>query len=352
MFEIAAGSRRIGIGEPNPCFLIAEAGVNHNGEVGLAKKLVDAAADAGADAVKFQTWRTEKLVAPGAPAAAYQKRAAGDAEIGQFTLLRKLELGEEAFSDIAAHAAERGILFLSTPDEEESADFLDTLAVPLFKVGSGEVTNLRFLHHVGSKGKPVILSTGMSSLGEIERAVETLTAAGAPHLVLLHCVSSYPADPAESNLRAMSTLRAAFGHPIGFSDHTLGRDVAVAAVALGACVLEKHLTLDVEMDGPDHRASLGPEEFSELVRSVRSVEQALGDGRKRPTPSEEAMKLLVRRRVLAGRDLPSGTRLAETDLVLRRAGSGEPAEALPILLGGTLTRDVAAGEPLTRADIR
>lgn len=344
-FEGAGGRFRIGEGR---CFVIAEAGVNHNGDVGLAKELVNAAALAGADAVKFQTWRTEKIVAAGAPLAEYQ--AAGP-ETDQFALLKKLELGDDAFLEVAAHAAEQGILFLSTPDDEDSADFLDELGVPLFKIGSGEVTNVPYLRHIGAKGKPVILSTGMATLAEVERAVEALEEARVPSLALLQCVSSYPSDPRESNLRAMATLRAAFGYPVGFSDHTMGSEVALAAVALGACILEKHLTLSVDLEGPDHRASLDPEDLRRLVSAVRIVEAALGDGRKRPTAEEAETKLVVRRRVLAERDLAAGAQLTEGDLVLRRAGAGAFAEELPVLLGRTLIRDVEAGRPITPDDV-
>jgi N-acetylneuraminate synthase/N,N'-diacetyllegionaminate synthase len=344
------GKHRIGDGAP--CFVIAEAGVNHNGDVELARRLVDAAADAGADAVKFQTWQTEKLVAPAAPLAAYQQANAGDTADNQFSLLRALELTDDEFRQIARHAQRRGIIFLSTPDEEDSADLLEDIGVPLFKIGSAEVTNLPLLRHVASKGRPVVLSTGMATLGEVEHAVEALIASGAPDLVLLQCVSTYPADPADSNLRAMATLRAAFGVPVGFSDHTLGPETALAAVALGASVLEKHLTLDVELQGPDQRASLEPAAFAELVRGIRLVESALGDGRKRPMDAEMATKEVVRRRILAGHDLVAGTVLSENDVVLRRAGEGEPVDALELLLGRTLTRTIAAGEPVSRVDVQ
>jgi N,N'-diacetyllegionaminate synthase len=349
--EIAGAGGLRTIGDGSRCFVIAEAGVNHNGDVRLAKELVDAALDAGADAVKFQTWRTDKLVERGAPLADYQRLnapAAGD----QFELLRSLELGEEGFVEVSAHAAERGILFLSTPDEEDSADFLDELGVPLFKIGSGEVTNRPFLRHVAEKGKPIILSTGMSTLAEVADAVGALESAGAREVVLLHCVSSYPSAPQDSNLRAMETMRVAFGHPVGFSDHTLGSEVALAAVALGACVLEKHLTLDAGLDGPDHRSSLEPEAFARYVEAVRVVEAALGDGDKRPTAEEIETRQVVRRRVLAGRDIAAGTILAEEDLILRRAGAGAFAEEASLIVGRQLMRQVASGEPITLHDVR
>jgi N-acetylneuraminate synthase/N,N'-diacetyllegionaminate synthase len=335
------------LGLSGRCLVVAEAGVNHNGDLGLAKSLVDAAADAGADAVKFQTWQTDKIVAPSAPLAAYQRDNLGDTTDDQRSMLEKLELSQAEFAELAEHAGRRGIVFLSTPDDEESADFLDGLDLPLFKIGSGEVTNLPLLRHVARKGKPVVLSTGMATLEEVGRAVDVLRDAGAPELVLLHCVSLYPAEPEESNLRAMDTLRAAFGLPVGFSDHTLGRDVAVAAVALGACLIEKHLTLSRELEGPDHRASLEPGEFAELVQAVRVVESALGDGRKQPTERELEMRQVVRRRILASRPLGAGTVLAESDLKLRRAAGGLDADVLDQVVGRRLTRDVETDAPLT-----
>jgi N-acetylneuraminate synthase len=350
-FEIESGARRFAIGDGHRCFVIAEAGVNHNGDVALANQLVDVAAEAGADAVKFQTWKTDKLVAPTAPLAEYQSANAAGAAADQFELLRRLELSNDAFREIAAHAERRGILFLSTPDEEDSADFLEQLGVPMFKIGSAEVTNLPLLRHIGSKRRPVILSTGMATLGEVERAVDALEGAGATRLVVLHCVSAYPSDPTESNLRAMETLRCAFGYPVGFSDHTLGSEVALAAVALGASVLEKHVTLDRTLDGPDHRVSLEPGELANLVRAVRTVEAALGNTRKRPGARELETKLVVRRRVLAARDLAAGTHLQESDVVLRRAGAGAASEELPLLLGRTLSRDLKFGDPLEAKDL-
>jgi N,N'-diacetyllegionaminate synthase len=349
--EIAGAGKRFTIGDGSRCFVIAEAGVNHNGDVQLAKELVDAAVYAGADAVKFQTWRTDKLVERGAPLAEYQRLTASDVA-DQFELLRSLELGEQGFVDIAAHAADRGIMFLSTPDEEDSADFLEGLGVPLFKIGSAEVTNLPLLRHVAQKGKTIILSTGMSTLAEVADAVDVLESAGARDLVLLHCVSSYPSAPQDSNLKAMETMRVAFGHPVGFSDHTLGAEVALAAVALGASVLEKHLTVSVALDGPDHRSSLEPEAFARYVEAVRLVEAALGDGRKRPTAEEQETKQAVRRRVLAGRDIAAGALLGEEDLILRRAGAGALAEEVPLLVGRRLTRQIATGEPIALHDVQ
>lgn len=344
--------RQMRIGSGAPCFVIAEAGVNHNGDLDLAKQLVDAAERTGADAVKFQTWRTDELVARGAPLAEYQQASAAEGEDDQFALLRNLELTDDEFRELATHAERRGVLFLSTPDEERSADLLDELGVPFFKIGSAEVTNLSFLSHVGAKRKPVILSTGMATLGEVERAVNVLDEAGTSDLVLLHCVSAYPSEPGDSNLRAMETLRTAFGLPVGFSDHTLGHDVALAAVALGACVVEKHFTLDTQMTGPDQRLSLDPDSFTHLVTSIRTVESALGDGRKRPVPAEDETKAVVRRRVRAARELRAGSVLEAADIVLRRAGDGAGPDALPFVLGRVLVRDVGEGEAIVPADVQ
>ena len=320
------------IGADSPCFVIAEAGVNHNGELDLAKRLVEEAAKAGADAVKFQTWITEKLLTPEAELAEYQRRNISR-EISQFEMLKQLELSQSAFREIKLHAERHSILFFSTPDEEDSADFLDQLGVAIFKIGSGEVTNLPYLRHVARKGRPIILSTGMSSLGEVEAAVRAIEETGNRQLCLLHCVSDYPADPADCNLRAMETLSAAFGYPVGFSDHTLGFDIAIAAVARGACVIEKHFTLSKDMEGPDHKASLDISELARMVRSIRIVERSLGDGKKKLLASELRTRELVQKRIVAARHLTQGETISECDVLLLRAGSGVDASSLPLVIG-------------------
>ncbi|MBI3456368.1 MAG: N-acetylneuraminate synthase [Candidatus Rokubacteria bacterium] len=334
------------IGPGRPCFLIAEAGVNHNGDVALAKRLIEAAAEAGADAVKFQTFRSERLVSPTARKAAYQAAATG-AQESQLDMIRRLELPAEAYSDLKRHCEARGVLFLSTPFDEESADLLDTLGVAAFKIPSGEVTNPVLLAHVGRKGKPVILSTGMSTLEEVAAAVATLRQAGAQGIAVLHCVSSYPADPADANLRAMATLAEACHVPVGYSDHTPGIEVALAAAALGACVIEKHLTLDRTLPGPDHRASLEPAQFSALVRGVRIIESALGDGRKRPRPSEADTAAVARRSLVAARDLPAGATLTEDALAILRPGTGLAPSLRARVVGRRAKVAIPAGTPLT-----
>ena len=337
MFNI--GNRLIGPGQP--CFIIAEAGVNHNGNYRLACKLIDAARDAGADAVKFQTWVTDKLVLKDAMLAEYQRRNDRTAK-SQNQILKRLELSQSDFRRLKTHAKKRGILFLSTPDEEDSADFLEKLGLPLFKIGSGEVTNLPYLAHVARKNRPIILSTGMSTLAEVEAAVRVIEQAGNHRLVLLHCVSNYPAQAADCNLAAMTTLHTAFGYPVGFSDHTMGHNVAVAAVARGACVLEKHLTLDNRMKGPDHKASLNPKDFAALVQAVRETESAIGNGRKQPTPAELKTKKVVQKSLVTARPLAAGRTIASRDLILRRTSGGLPVSALVFVVGRKIKQPLPA----------
>lgn len=341
---VLSASRRIG--PDRPCFVIAEAGVNHDGDPEVARELVRVAAAAGAEAVKFQTFDAERLATARAPKAAYQERS-GVAGESQLEMLRRLQLPTELLGELKRLAESLGLVFLSTPFDEASCDLLDELQVQAFKVASGELTNLPLLAHIAAKGRPMIVSTGMADLEEVERAVATAEAAGASGLALLHCVSSYPADPADANLRAMETLRSAFGYPVGFSDHTRGLEVALAAVALGASVLEKHFTLDRSRPGPDHAASLEPGELEALVRGLRTVESALGDGRKRPAACEKEMARVARRSLVAARDIRRGETLGESDLAARRPGTGLAPDQAGRLLGRRARRDVAAGEPLT-----
>ncbi|HEU4832869.1 MAG TPA: N-acetylneuraminate synthase [Pyrinomonadaceae bacterium] len=340
MQNIQVGNKLIGPGQP--VFVIAEAGVNHNGERKLARALIDVAVEAGADAVKFQTFRADRLATPDAPKAEYQLQTTGDAE-SQFEMLRRLELSADAHRELQAYCHERGIIFLSTPFDEEAVDLLDELGVPAFKISSGDLTNSPLLEHVAGKGKPVILSTGMSELSELIEAVSVLNTAGCENPVLLHCVSNYPAGASEVNLRAMQTMRSAFDVPVGFSDHTDGIDVALAAVALGACVIEKHFTLDRTLPGPDHRASLEPAELRELVRSIRRVETALGNGRKVPTASEIETAKVARRSLVAARDIPAGATLEREMVMMRRPGTGMSPAMIETLLGRRVKKDIDAG---------
>lgn len=329
------------VGDGLPALVIAEAGVNHNGDPDLALRLVDAAADAGADAVKFQTFDPDELVTAGARRAAYQL---ADGPDPQREMLRRLTLPPAEFRRLQRRARERGLLFLSTPFDLPSLNVLMELGVPAIKVGSGDLTNLPFLRQVGGTGLPALLSTGMGTMGEIE---EALAALGRAPVVLLHCVSSYPAEPGDCNLRAMATMRAAFGLPVGFSDHTRGSEIALAAVGLGAAVIEKHLTLDRSLPGPDHAASLEPHEFAAMVRGIRAVEAALGDGIKRPRPAEADVMAAARRSLVAAADLSAGVRLEEGMIAVKRPGTGIAPRHLPLVLGRRLTRDVGRDELLT-----
>jgi len=327
--------------------IIAEAGVNHNGDPALALRLIDVAAEAGADCVKFQTFRADKLAAESAPKAAYQTAATPAGE-SQLAMLRRLELPESAWSAIAARCAQRGIEFLSTPFDADSADLLQRLGVRRFKISSGEVTNLPFLAHVARYGKPVLLSTGMADLDEVRAALTTLTGAGSGPVTLLHCVTDYPADPADVNLQAMGTMRREFGTAVGWSDHTLGNEIAFAAVALGASVIEKHFTLDRSLPGPDHAASLDPGQLAALVQGVRKIEAALGDGKKAPTARELANRSVVRRSLVAAIDIRQGAAITEAMIALRRPGNGLPPSDRPSLIGRRATRDIPAGTLLSR----
>lgn len=330
------------IGPGYPCFIIAEAGVNHNGDVTMAKQLVDVAAEVGADAIKFQTFKAERLVTPDAPKANYQRETTSAHE-SQFEMLRRLELSEEEHADLIAYCQERNILFMSTPFDELSADLLDDLGVPIYKVPSGEINNTFYLKHIASKGKPVIISTGMSYLGEVEKAISAVEDVGNSQFVLLHCVSNYPADAEDVNLRAMVSMATAFNALVGYSDHTTGSEIAIASVALGACVLEKHFTLDRSLPGPDHRASIEPEQLAALIKDIRSVEAALGDGRKRPAASETNTLSVARKSLVAAMDLRAGTVLAENMVAARRPGTGLPPTLCHILIGRSLRVDVKAG---------
>ncbi|MBI4354228.1 MAG: N-acetylneuraminate synthase [Candidatus Omnitrophica bacterium] len=335
--EIAG--RWVGPGEP--CFIVAEVGVNHNRDLDMARRLVDAAKSAGADAVKFQAFKAERLAAACAPKAHYQAETTGGGE-SQLEMLRRLEFSQEANRTISAYCRQQGIWYMCTPFDEESADFLETLDVAVFKVPSGEVTNLPYLRHIAQKGRPMIVSTGMSTEAEVAEAVRVIREAGNPPLILLHCVSNYPADPADANLRAMASLTRAFGVPVGYSDHTPGIEVALAAVALGACVIEKHVTLNRNLPGPDHQMSLEPDELAALVRGIRLVERALGHGRKEPAARELETAAVARKSLVAACDVRAGTRLTEALITTKRPGIGLPPSLLPQVIGRIAAQDIPA----------
>lgn len=323
------------------CFTIAEAGVNHNGDLRRALRLVDAAAAAGADAVKFQTFAADRLAVASAPKAAYQKKRTPAGQ-SQLEMLRRLELSESDHRALIARCRKRGILFLSTPFDEQSADMLDRLGVAAFKLPSGELTNLPFLRHVARKGKPMIVSTGMAGLAEVRDAVGAVRRAGVPELVLLHCVSNYPAAPETINLRAMAAMAKAFGVPVGYSDHTLGLEISFAAAALGAAVIEKHFTLDRRLPGPDHACSLEPDELKAWVRGIRAVESSLGHGRKEPAPGEADTARAARKSLVAARAIPAGARLTADMVAAKRPGTGISPAQLGRVLGRRARRSIPA----------
>jgi len=345
------------IGPDQPCYVIAEAGVNHDGDVGKAVELVAVAAEAGADAVKFQTFRAETLASAQAPMFDYVERrgGAGPSRIGggesQREMLARLELPIDAFERLRDEAAGRGIAFWSTPFDPPDVAVVARLGAPAIKLPSGEINHPALLDAAAASGLPIVMSTGMATLDEVRWAIDRLRLGGATKLALLHCVSCYPADPADMNLRAMDTLAATFDLPVGLSDHTLGLPIALAAVARGASLLEKHFTLDRAAPGPDHAASLEPDELTRLVREVRQIESAMGDGQKRPIPAEEATRRAARRSLVAARDLEAGTVLTADMLIARRPGTGLPPTALDEVLGARLNVRLDAGRVLERAHL-
>lgn len=339
-------------------FIIAEAGVNHNGRQDLALALIDEAAASGADAVKFQTFSADKLVRKGAATAEYQQRQTGVTD--QHAMLKALELSQDFYSELVRRCEERGVEFMSTAFDEDAADFLANLGMRRFKVPSGEITNEPFLAHLARIGRPIILSTGMADMAEITRAVAVIRQARADagltdlahgDLTILHCTSNYPAKSEDVNLRAMGTIAMETALPVGYSDHTLGIAVSTAAVALGATIIEKHFTLDRDLPGPDHGASLTIAELGEMVRQIRSVEAALGSTEKRPTESELPVRALVRRSVTVVRALAAGAVLQRQDLGLMRPGDGIAPGDLDSLIGRRVRHDVPAGTTLRWPDV-
>lgn len=346
---VRIADRLVGAGQP--CLVIAEAGVNHNGDMALAHRLIDEAKAVGADVVKFQMFIPREIATAEAPKARYQVETTG---IGgnQLAMLQKLELSGEQHAELKAHCDEAGAIYLCTPYEEASADLLERLDVAAYKIASTDTSNIPFLRHIAAKGRPVLLSTGMSTLGEVEEAVIALGALGGNgKTVILHCLSEYPAPLDETNLRAMASLQRAFGCPVGYSDHTEGIGATPWAVALGACCIEKHFTLDRGMEGPDHRASLEPAQMAELVKTIRQVEAALGDGIKRPMPSEIANKARMQKSVVARRPVAAGDVIDGSALAAKRPGTGLPPAWIDRIAGKRAARAIAADEILTLASV-
>lgn len=325
--------------------LIAEAGVNHNGDIHLAKELVQAAKEAGADCIKFQTFQADRLVTSAAPKAAYQ-RGSTDPDQSQLEMLRALELSDDHYQQLVQLCDQQQIVFLSTPYDTQGVDLLESLDVPAYKIASGQTVEPMFLEYVAAKGKPVFLSTGMCTLDEVSRAVGRIRAAGNPQIVVLQCTTSYPSPVAQANLRAMVTMRDTLGVLVGYSDHTPSLTTAAVAAGLGACVIERHFTLDQTLPGPDQSSSSDPREFASLVQMVREAEQSLGSPVKSPTIAEQNNMEAVRRGVVAKTFIPAGTALAVEHLTLKRPMSQYNGEELPKLLGRQTVIDIDTDTPI------
>lgn len=337
----------------NKTLIIAEAGVNHNGDIEIAKKLIDVAAEAGVDYVKFQTFKTEKVISKSAKKAAYQIENTGKAQESQFEMVKKLELDKSKHVELILHCNKKGIKFLSTAFDHESIDLLQDLGVDVIKIPSGEITNLPYLEKLGKIGKPIILSTGMANLGEIEAALDVLYKNGVTKkdLIILHCNTEYPTPMQDVNLRAMQTIKEAFKVQVGYSDHTLGIVIPIAAVAMGAVCIEKHFTLDKNMAGPDHRASLEPKELKEMVRSIRNIELALGDGVKQPSQSERKNIPIARKSIHLATDLPKNHILSSADLEMKRPGDGISPMDIALVIGRKTTKKLTADTKLKFEDL-
>ncbi|HEY8892342.1 MAG TPA: N-acetylneuraminate synthase [Clostridium sp.] len=341
MFKI--GSKVIGDG--NLTFIIAEAGVNHNGDIGIAKQLIDKALFAGVDAIKFQTFKTEKLVTGYADMADYQKTNIG--KVGsQFNMLKKLELTQENFIELQRYCIEKDIMFLSTPFDFESADFLASIGMVAFKISSGDLTNIPFLEHIARFNKPIILSSGMATLSDIEQALNAINLLGNNEVAVLQCTSNYPAKLQNVNLKAMNTIKNAFQIVSGYSDHTEGISVTIASAAMGANIIEKHFTLDKSMEGPDHKASLNPVELKEMVKAIRDVEMALGTGIKRYNPSEVNTMKAARKSIVASRDIKTGETINLADLDYKRPGTGLSPKLYRDIVGKKINRDIKMDEQI------
>ncbi len=345
--QIKIGDRLIGCN--SPVFIIAEAGVNHNGNLRLAKKMVDNAKDIGVDAIKFQTFKTDELATHDAPKEKYQKKTT----FGKFQheMLKRLELSGGEFKELFNYCQKKKIMFLSTPFDFQSAEFLYELGVPAFKISSGDLTNIPLLLKIAKYGKPIILSTGMATLSEVKDAVKAIYSAGNKKLVLLHCTSNYPTEYKNVNLRAMETLLKTFNLPVGYSDHTEGIEVPIAAVALGGCVIEKHFTLDKNLPGPDHKASLEPEEFKKMVKSIRNTERAMGSGKKKPMCSEAEMKRVSRKSIVAACDIPKGMRITYEMLAIKRPGTGIEPKYIGKIISREFKRYIKKNQILTWKEV-
>ncbi|KEI06965.1 N-acetylneuraminate synthase [Clostridium botulinum C] len=328
------------------CFIIAEAGVNHNGSIVLAKKLVDKAVEAGVDAVKFQTFKSEKLVTGYASMAKYQKDNIG-IEDSQFNMLKKLELSYEEFTELKRYCDEKNIIFMSTPFDFESAKFLNSIGVEVFKISSGDLTNIPLLEYIAEFNKPIILSSGMATLGEVEDAIMAIRSKELEDIAVLHCTSNYPAKISSVNLKAMNTIKSAFNVIGGYSDHTKGISIPIAAVALGAEIIEKHFTLDKEMEGPDHKASLDPKELKEMVKEIRNVELSLGNGIKTFTENEIDTMKVARKSIVAKNFIKKGELITKDDLDYKRPGDGLSPKYYKYIIGKKASKNISIDTQVT-----
>ena len=329
----------------NKVYIIAEAGVNHNGSLQLAYELCDKAKDSGVDAVKFQTWVTERIICKDTKMADYQKENLG-VDDSQFDMLKKLELTYEDFAQIKEYCDSIGIEFLSTGDTEDDINYLVSLGMSKIKLGSGDITNIPFLRFIGGLKLPVIISTGMCNLSDVAIAYDVLREAGAEDITVLHCTTNYPCPMDEVNLVAMNTIKEAFKCKVGYSDHTMGVEVPVAAVALGAQIIEKHFTLDRNMDGPDHKASLEPTELKDMVHKIRNIEKALGDGIKRPNASERSISKVVLKSIVANQTIMKGEKLTEDKLTVKRTNVGISVSNWDLIIGTHAIKDYNIDEPI------
>ena len=327
----------------NRVFIIAEAGVNHNGSIDNAIKLIDEASRCGVDAIKFQTFKAEKLVCKNAQKAEYQINNS-EIEENQFEMLKKLELDMDIHRILIEHCRQKNIMFLSTPFDLDSIDELESLGMPIFKIPSGEITNYPYLKKVASLNKPIIISTGISTLGEIEEALDILYENNAEDITVLHCNTEYPTAMEDVNLRAMKTIESAFKVKVGYSDHTNGIEISIAAVALGASIIEKHFTLDKNMIGPDHKSSLNPVELEQMVKSIRNIELALGDGVKKPSKSELKNKNVVRKSIVADRSIKKGDIILESDITVKRPANGISPMRWNEVIGSIATKNYEKDE--------
>jgi len=316
------------IGEKEPIFIIAEIGINHNGEIEIAKEMIKKAKKAGADCVKFQTFKTEKFLSKNIEIPEHV-----ESKETFFDDMKKLEFTEEELKELYNYCQENNIMFLSSVFDKESVDLLDEIGMPAFKVASCDLNNLPFLKYIAKKQKPIILSTGMGSIGEIEEAINVIKNEGNDDIILLHCVSMYPPKLEDINLNSMKTLKKAFKIPVGFSDHTIGTHIPLAAVALGAVTIEKHFTLDKEMEGPDHEVSMEPQELEDMINKIRDIQMSMGDGIKQPTPDEIKMRKAFRRSLVAKQDIEVGEKITKEKIEIKRPGTGIPPNNLELVIG-------------------